>query len=147
MRLPAGIAVLALALGPLAGCSEDPYAEYCERVEENQADLTRVLGDAGDEGLLAALPIFTELSEAAPRDLVDEWDRVVGSLTRLRDTLEAEGVEPGEYDAANPPEGLDAAAIGRIEAAAERVAAPETIEALGGIEQHARDVCQTPLSL
>lgn len=145
-RLRAAAVLLAVP-ALLAGCSSGPQEEYCQLVVDRQDELTERTGDAGAEGLLVALPIFTELAEEAPRDIAEEWEQVVDPLTRLQRVLEEENVDPATFDPKNPPEHLDDEALGRIEVAADRVRHPDTVSALNAVEQHARDVCQTPLSL
>lgn len=146
-RLARTALLAALPLAFFAGCSSDPQEDYCNLVVDRQAELTERTGDAGAEGLLVALPIFVELAEESPGDIADEWDQVVGALSRLERVLEDEDVRPAEFDPQNPPEHLDKDALQRIEVAADRVRHPDTVAALSAVEQHARDVCQTPLSL
>ena len=140
--------VLALALALLAAvaCGETE-SDYCEAVEEHQTELTEVLAQGGPTALLEALPIFEDLAAQAPVDIRDEWDTVVDALRALEDALEAAGVDPATYDSENPPPGLSATDRDRIEAAASNVADPKTAAALTGVDQQARDVCKTPLSL
>ncbi len=147
MTRRAAAAAVLLQASLLAACSGDPQEEYCAVVTERQEDLSRAAAEAGEEGLLATLPILAELAEVAPRDIADEWDRLVGALGGLAEALAEAGVEPSEYDPAEPPRGLTEADRGRIEAAAEEVASQETLTAMSGVEQHARDVCGTPVAL
>ena len=140
-------AALALTVASLTGCSEDPFEGYCEVVAEQQEPLTEVLSPGGPTALLAALPIFEELREAAPSDIRDEWAVVVITLEGLRTALEDAGVDPATYDRDAPPDGLSTEQRDRIDAAATRLTAPASAAAFAAVEQQARDVCQTPLSL
>jgi hypothetical protein len=132
----------------LVGCGEDdPFAGYCEVVTDNQAELSEILAAGGPDALLAALPIFRELQDAAPDDIQDDWEVVVGGLTSLERALEDAGVDPATYDREKPPEGVTQAETDRIDAAAQELASPTSVAAFGAVEQQARDVCQAPLRL
>lgn len=138
--------VLGLALAGTTGCS-DPTADYCEAVKEHQQELSEIVAGGGPAALLEALPIFEDLAEQAPEDIRDEWDTIIDALQALENALEEAGVDPAAYDRENPPPGLSAAERDRIEAAADDVAHPRTSAALAGVDQQARDVCKTPLSI
>ena len=140
------LAALALTLALAAACS-DADSDYCEAVEERQKELTEVLAPGGPTALLEALPIFEDLAAEAPVDIRDEWDTVIDALEGLKDALEDAGVDPKSYDAESPPSGLSTEERDRIAAAARDVADPKTVAALSGVDQQARDVCKTPLSL
>jgi hypothetical protein len=131
---------------PATACS-DPQSDYCEAVEGHQKELSDILGKGGPTALLEALPIFEELEQKAPRDIRDEWDTVIGALHSLKKALEDAGVDPATYDSKHPPPGLSKSERERIEAAASDVADPRTSAALTGVDQQARDVCKTPLTL
>ena len=138
------LAVL-LATALLAGCGVGDD-DYCAAVQEHQADLTEVAasGDAG--AIFGALPAYRDLQAAAPADLSDEWTQVVGRLTALQAALEDAGVDPSSYDPEHPPAGLTDDQRAAIEGAARDLGEPATVRAMTGIEQHALDVCKTPLS-
>lgn len=144
-RLVAGLAVAAVL--PLTACGGDPVEDYCAAVQEHQAELTDVAAVGGPTALLGALEIFRDLQEQAPSDISDEWQQVVGRLEALEEALDAAGVDPSTYDRERPPAGVDADDRSRIEAAAKELVAPETATALESLQQQARDVCKTPLSL
>jgi len=145
MRL---VALLLLVTAPLvAGCSGDPYEDYCEVVADNQEELTVILDEGGPDVLLKALPIFRELEDAAPDDIRDDWKIVVSGLTALEAALEDAGVDPATYDRDDPPEGLSDEEKDRIDAAAEELRTPDSEAAFAAVEQQARDVCKTPLRL
>jgi hypothetical protein len=136
----------ALVLLPLSGCGGDATDDYCAAVEEHQAELTEIVAAGGPTALLRALEQFRDLQDRAPSDIADEWQQVVGRLSDLDDELVAAGIAPETYDRDAPPEGLDAGERARIEAAAKALVSPETAGALEGLQQQARDVCQTPLT-
>lgn len=138
--------VLGLAVAGATGCS-DSTSEYCEAVEEHQRELSDIVAGGGPAALLEALPIFEDLAAEAPRDIRDEWDTIIEALRALEEALEDAGVDPATYDHEKPSPGLTAAERDRIEAAADDVADPRTEAALAGVDQQARDVCKTPLSL
>lgn len=147
MRQRTTLLLLAGLLG-LAGCSESPEevrADYCERVAEHQRELSEIMTDEAPVTLLRALPVFRSLAEDAPRDIDDEWAQVIDALTGLQEALDAAGVEAGEYDADDPPEGVTGEERDAIARAADELVDQETMAALDGVLQHAKDVCKKPL--
>ncbi|MDN4175666.1 hypothetical protein QWY28_22075 [Nocardioides sp. SOB77] len=158
---PALLAAL-LLLVPATACSQDPHERYCEVVEEQRPELSEAVADGSPGALIAALPSMEALEDAAPRDLRDEWDLVTGRVRELGEALEDAGVDPATYDPVEEPEdGADDEAGGaedgadevteeeraRIDAAVRELVAPATREALAGVQQQARDVCGTQLTL
>jgi hypothetical protein len=144
------------ALLTLAGCGtdeDDPYAvpeefrAYCEEVEAQQAAIGEALASGPTTGLIEALPSFRALAAEAPRDVADAWDTLITRTDALADALDAAGVDPATYDRADPPAGLTREQRRAIDAAATALAAPATAAATAEVEQHARDVCKSPLSL
>lgn len=147
MRLLAPAAVLACVVGLAAtGCTDDPQADYCEAVEEHQGDLSDVAASDDAGAVFEALDDYEDLAEEAPRDIADEWSTVLRPLRALEAALEAHGVDPSTYTADEPPADLADDARKEIEAAARAVGAPRTVDAMAAVEQHALDVCGTPLS-
>lgn len=139
------LVVLALAVVPVSGCSSDPFEGYCETVVDHQEEITEAVAAGGPDALLRVLPQLRDLRDEAPRDVVDEWQQVVGRLEALEDALDAAGVEAAAYDREDPPEGLTDEERVAIDAAARELVRPETGAALNAIETQVRDVCQTPL--
>ena len=130
----------------VTGCSSDPQGDYCEAVENHQADLSDVAASDDAGAVFDALDDYEELAEQAPRDIADDWSAVVRPLRALEEALDAHDVDPSTYRADKPPAGLAADARGEIEAAARAVGAQRTVDAMAAVEQHALDVCGTPLS-
>ncbi|WP_341230408.1 hypothetical protein [Nocardioides salarius] len=143
-RLPVCLLVLGLAV-PLAACGQDRFEAYCERVEEHQVALTEAVAEGGPDALLGVLPRLQDISEAAPRDVTDEWQQVVGRLEALEAALEEAGVDAADYDRAEPPAGLADADRAAIDGAARELVRPTTVAALQSVETQVRDVCGTPL--
>lgn len=139
--------LLSVAAGLLGGCSDDPAEEYCQALEERQQRLSEIVGDGGPTALIEALPIFRELEERAPADLTDEWALLVRRLEVLEQALDDAGVDPEAYDAEDPPADVDPQERAAIAAAARELGGEATRAALAGIEQQARDVCKTQLTL
>jgi hypothetical protein len=143
-RVPA--AALVLTLLPLAtGCSSDKD-DYCGAVKDHQQELTEITSGGGQDALIRALDIFKDLQSKAPSDITDEWQQVVSRIETLEEALTAAGVDPSTYDRSNPPKGLSAEEKARIDAAARELGSGPTLAALQGLDQEARDVCQTPLT-
>lgn len=142
-----GLVPAALLAGlALGGCSGDPQERYCERVEEHQAELTEVAASEDPRAVFDALDAYDDLAEQAPRDIADDWSAVVEPLRALEEALAAHDLDPSDYDAESPPSGLDEEARSEIEAAARQVGSEQTVRAMAAVEQHALDVCGTPLS-
>lgn len=150
-RIVAVVVVLAAAVAGvvvyLQRDAADPFAAYCGVVEKQQRTIGAALSAGPTTGLLRALPAFEKLRDAAPDDIRDEWGVVVSRIVDLRDALTDAGVEPASFRLDKPPVGLDPAKEEAIQTAAVRLGAKETAIALAGVQQQARDVCKTPLSL
>lgn len=143
-RLAAPLSLLLLV--PLAACGSDRDA-YCGAVEEHQAELSDLVGSGEPDALIAALEIFEELRDDAPDDISDEWQQVVSRIEALRDALEAADVDPATYDRSDPPADLSSEDRAAIDAAARELGSGTTVRALQDLDQQARDVCKTPLTL
>ena len=142
--------VAALVALPLAGCGEGPdrFEAYCQVVAEEKTELTDALAESGgSSGLLPALPVFERLEEAAPDDIADDWSLIVQRLSALDDALEAAGVDPATYDPVDPPDGVSDEERETISLAAGGLSTEAVGESLANVQQQARDVCRTELSL
>lgn len=137
---------LLLAAPLLAGCASD-QEKYCDAVKEHQTELSEIAGQGGPAALLDALDIYRDLQDQAPRDITDEWKQVVTSIAALQAALDDAGVDAATYDPKEPPEGVTEEQQQAIADAATEVGSLETQRALAGVEQQARDVCKTPLTL
>jgi hypothetical protein len=139
------VLLLVLAAVPgLAACGGD---DYCGAVEEHQAELTDVTASGSPAALLTALPIFRDLAEQSPDDIRDDWKVFLDPLEELDDTLRDVDVDPATYDPEELPAELSEEERGRIEAAGAALADPEVARAFDSVQQQAKDVCHTPLSL
>ncbi len=130
----------------VSGCA-DEKEKYCDAVEDQQQELGEVLGDGSPDSLFKALPIFRDLADQAPEDLRDEWKTVIDAVAGLQEVLQDAGVDPATYDRDHPPEGLSQGDQEAIDAAARQLNSEETVTALSGVDQQARDVCGTPLQI
>lgn len=137
--------VAVLVVGLTAGCSSDQET-YCQAVEDHQAELSDIAASEEPGAIIGALDAYRDLREKAPGDLRDEWSQVVTRLEALQQALDDAGVDPASYDPRTTPDGLPADDRRAIEGAARDLGQPETVEAMGGIEQQALDVCKAPLS-
>lgn len=141
------MAFVALSGLGLTACGGNQFEAYCTTVQDKQTELSKELDAGGPDALLQALPLLEDLRQASPDDLRDEWQQVVTSIEGLAAALNAAGVDPTTYDRATPPPGVTPQQKADIAAAARQLGGPQTLEALDGIEQQARDVCQTPLTV
>ncbi|GAA4713768.1 hypothetical protein [Nocardioides conyzicola] len=140
------VVLLALVVPLLVACG-DSKDDYCDAVSEHQKHLSEVLGSGKPDAMLQALDTFQDLADQAPSDITDEWQQVNSSIEKLQQALDDAGVDPSTYDRDKPPAGLTADQKKAIDAAAARLGGAETLEALKDLDQQARDVCHTPLTL
>jgi hypothetical protein len=137
-------AALLLVVALVSGCGGD---DSCSAVEEHQAELTDVTATGSPSALLEALPIFRDLADGAPEDIRDDWDTFLDPLEELDDALRAADVDPAAYDATNLPPDLTDEQREDIEAAGVALADPAVVRAFDSVQQQAKDVCHTPLSI
>ena len=142
-----GAAALVLVTATSACGSSSSADNYCAAITSHRDDLSKTVGDGGALALLDALPIFRDLQAKAPSDIHDDWSTVIDRLTALQDALKAAGVDPSRYDAAHPPASLTTAQRQSITAAATALGSAETVTALDNVQQQARDVCHTPITV
>lgn len=153
VRLAAAGAAALLVLSACGDGEPDPYAVpedlrgYCAEVEDQQPAISEALAAGGRTGLVEALPSFEALAEKSPDDIADEWAVVVGRTRDLVAALEAAGVAPADYDRRRPPAGTSPEERQAIDAAAQALVSTATGSAMTAVQQHARDVCKTPLAL
>jgi len=144
MRPAVAAAAVVVVLPLLAGCGGK---DYCETVQARQSQLGTIANAGSATGVLQALPILQELQDKAPGDVQDDYQLVVTRIQALQQALDDAGVDPASYDPQHPPPGLSAADRRQIRDAAAHLAAGDTVEALGAIQQEVLDVCHTPLEL
>ena len=140
------VVLLALVVPLLVACGDD-QDDYCDAVTDHQERLSELVSSGKPDAMLQALEIFQDLQERAPRDVSDEWQQVVGSVEALEKALDDADVDAATYDRDKPPAGLTAVQKKAIDDAATRLGGGETIQALKDLDQQARDVCHTPLTL
>lgn len=143
--LTAGVAG-AVLLGTLTACGDDGVERYCDEVREQQRPLTEAAA-AGPTGLLQALPSFEALRAESPSDIAADWTVVVQRIRVLEEALAEADVDPTTYDPEQAPDDLTAEEQAAIEAAAAGLLTPAMSESFDRVQQQARDVCKTPLSL
>jgi hypothetical protein len=144
MRPAVAAAAVVVVLPLLAGCGGK---DYCETVQARQSQLGTIANAGSATGVLPALPVLQELQDKAPGDVQDDYQLVVTRIQALQRALDDAGVDPASYDPQHPPPGLSAAGRRQIRDAAAHLAAGDTVEALGAIQQEVLDVCHTPLEL
>ncbi len=135
--------MLTLAVG-LGACGGQ---DYCAAVEEHQAEITDVTASGSPAALLQALPSFHDLAGQAPDDIRDDWSTFLDPLQELDDALSEASVDPAAYEPGNLPADLTDDQRRRIEAAGTALADPAVVAAFDAVQQQAKDVCHTPLSL
>jgi hypothetical protein len=137
--------VLALLL-PLAACG-DQSASYCKDLEQHRKQIADMLASDSPSALLGNLPMLHDLADKSPRDLVDEWQALLGALDGLDKAIKDAGVKPGDFKEGRPPAGLSVADRKAIADAANAMSTDQVVQAASGIEQEARDVCKINLGL
>ena len=145
MRTALAALALTAAVAP-AGCA-DQRETYCDAVASHQRELSDLVGSGHPDALLRALPTFRDPQAKALGHFTDECQQVTTSVAGLATALDEAGVDPATYDRAHPPAGLAAADRARIDAAAKELGSGTTLRALQDLDQQARDVCGTPLTL
>jgi hypothetical protein len=143
-RLVAPVLLLALVATGCDQSEDDARADYCDQVEADADTITRAVDEKGSAAFVELLPTLEGLAEKAPGDVRDEWQVFLNALRGLRDALEDTGVRPEEVTG-ELPEDLSAADRRRIEGAASVLAGDDVRLATKNVEQHALDVCHTPL--
>lgn len=136
----------AVLLPLLAGCGSD-QDDYCDAVADHQQELSDIVGSGQPDALLQALDVFHDLQDQAPDDISDEWQQLVGRIEALQDALDDAGVDAATYDRDDPPAGVTDDQAAAIDAAAKELGSGTTLRALQDLDQQARDVCKTPLTL
>ena len=143
----AGLALAVLG-GTLAGCGNDT-GSYCDTLAEQKAELRR-LSDSADQPAADTLAstgeVLETLRDAAPDDLVDEWETVSFAWQDLEDAVQRAGVPLSELDPDQRPEGVSPEEYAAVTDAAGALAGAEVTDAADGIEQQALDVCGIDLS-
>lgn len=155
MRLSARPVIVAVVVALLAAVvavvlvtrgDDDPFADYCAEVQQQQKPITEATALGAPQALLVALPSFEALSAEAPDDLVDDWAVVVDRISALQAALDAAGIDAATYDPDHPPADLTDADQARLTAAASGLLTVSMKNALDSVEQQALDVCKTALS-
>jgi hypothetical protein len=141
----AGLAVALLLAPLLAACGG--HESYCDRVKDHQSEIASAQSNGDRTGVLQLLPAFSDLQDAAPDDVKDDYQLLVTRITALRSALDDAGVDASSYDPQHPPPGLTAAERDDIRQAAAQLAARDVAQALTSVQQEVRDVCHTPLDL
>lgn len=135
-----------LAMG-VTGCDksdDDVRTDYCNQVETDADEISRTVAEKGSAAFVEVLPTLEGLARKSPGDVRDEWQVFLNALRGLRDALEATGVKPEEVTGTLPA-GLSVADRKRIQGAASVLAGDDVRIATQQVEQHALDVCHTPL--
>lgn len=139
---PAAVLSSAALLLALTGCGGDE--DYCTIAQEDQAVF---VDDGTGLGLVTNIEKLKQMAAASPDDLSDEWQVFVDAIETLRAAIDSVGLEPADFVDGKPPASTPAADQQTIAAAASQLSQPEVVEAAGGIEQHAKDVCKFQLGL
>ena len=147
------VAAVVVAVGLVAGVlwlrgsDDDPFAAYCSEVESRREQVGAALAAGPELGLIRALPSFEALAQRSPDDIRADWHLVVARIADLQKALSAAGVDAATYDRDHPPASVSETQRQAIDTAAVRLGSRETAAALARVQQQARDVCKTPLSL
>jgi hypothetical protein len=144
-RLAAAAAGLCL-VGLLTSACKSDTDKYCDEVKAQQKTLTELTANPDPDKIFAVLPPYEALAAKAPDDIKDEWATVIDRYQQLRAALSDAGVSPQEYAGNTWRKGLSEEQVNGILRAAAGLVDPATRDALNGVQQQARDVCQTPLS-
>jgi hypothetical protein len=133
-----------LAAG-LAACG-DAEDDYCNALASEKKELTELADRGTGDVLTPTAKAFERLQAAAPDEVKDEWDTVVGAYGVLVDTIDELGVDPSTYDPEHPPADVSGADQRRLVTAAAALDSQRVTDAVKGIEDHARTVCDVDFS-
>ena len=146
LRVAAQLLVVPILATGLSSCG-DPIDDYCESLKGHQKELTKTLGEGGTGGLIAALPVFEDLERNSPEDIEKDWKTLTTAISGLSGALDKAGVNAEDFEDSKPPEGVTDAESKKIAEAATKVSSKKTQEASVRVQQQARDVCHTSLTL
>ena len=146
MRRLAALAAGLCLVGLLTSACKSDTEKYCDEVKAQQQRLTELAANPDPARIFAVLPPYEALAAKAPDDIKDEWATVIDRYQQLQAALSDAGVSPQEYAGSTWRKGLSEEQVNGILRAAAGLVDPETRDALNGVQQQARDVCQTPLS-
>ena len=132
-------------VGLLSSCKSDTE-KYCDEVKAQQQRLTELAADPDPAKIFDVLPPYRALADKAPDDIKAEWATVIDRYEQLQSALSDADVSPQEYADSSWRKGLSEEQVNGVLRAAAGLVDPATREALNGVQQQARDVCQTPLS-
>lgn len=117
---------LLLALASVSGCASTEE-KWCASVKDASPGLTKTIDAGGPtRGLLDALPVLQDLADAAPDDVRQDWQTLLGALEDLDKAVKAKDAKAKE-------------------AASLKLASPEVRDAANAVEQEVQDVCGTVL--
>jgi hypothetical protein len=128
-----------------SGCKSDTE-RYCDEVQAQQKRLTELAADHDPAKIFAVLPPYQALAAKAPDDIKDEWATVIDRYQQLQSALADADVSAQAYADNSWRQGLSREQVNGVLRAAAGLVDPSTRDALNGVQQQARDVCQTPLS-
>jgi len=143
------LACVVLLAGLLVGCSSSDD-DYCSTLKESKAAFTKLAGAAGSNDpdyLGEALTLFQRMREESPDGLRDEWDTVVFAWSDLVDALHDAGIEAKDFDPAKRPEGVAEEQFAHVKDVAVKLSSRQVLDAVDGINEHAKDACDVDVSL
>ena len=150
-RLVALVAIGALALTGLGGGAfviadlvRGDADGYCGALSEERELFAP---DESGATLIGNIDDLRALARKAPGDLGDEWQTALAALSGLAEALDEADVSPEDFSGGQAPSSLSEEERQRIAAAASQLTEPDVVEAFGGIDQQARDVCKIQLGL
>ena len=146
MRRLVPLAVALCLVGLLTSGCKSATEKYCDEVKAQQKTLTDLAANPDPDKIFAVLPPYEALAAKAPDDIKDEWATVIDRYQQLQSALSDAGVSAQEYAGNDWRKGLSEEQDNGVLRAAAGLVDPATRDALNGVQQQARDVCQTPLS-
>ncbi len=139
------MALAVLSTAVLGGCGGDPEDQYCSAVRDEKPTLDRLAREskkADTDVVTPTLAAFERLQEQAPPELSDEYQTVVFAYQDLVEAIDHAGIDPQGYRPGKRPPGLSDLEARQLAAVAAKLSSPHVTDAVAGIEQHAKEVCQ-----
>lgn len=138
------LAALLALMTLLSDCGGAPEDQYCSAVRAEKPTLDRLAQEskkANADVVTPTLEAFERLQKQAPPELSDEYQTVVFAYKDLVEAIHQSGIEPQGYRPGERPAGLSDQEARQLAAVAAKLSSPHVTDAVGGIEQHAKEVC------
>lgn len=142
-RIGTWTAAAVLGAGLLTGCGGSDTEAYCDNLKDAQSAFG---GDVDASSFGEMTDKIDDITDSAPDDVADDWEKLQGALDELQGALDDAGLSAADLE---DPEKL--AAISpedqqKITEVASSMSSEDVTKASDNIEKHAKDECDIDLS-